>query len=167
MHPKTDGRVLTQKGAAAQSPYTMVGLVAGTLILTKDGALPIEFLTHGDRVISRAHGLVTLTDFEARTETLPMVKVYPGALGPNRPEFPTLMPASQHVLLRDARVKQFSGASQVVVPVGCLVDDATILDLGQRETRLFRLSFERPEIIYADGIEVSIAAPRIAVSKAA
>ncbi len=167
MTPKTDGRVLTQKGAAAQSPSSMVGLVAGTLILTKDGALPIEFLNIGDRIISRAHGMVTLTEFSARTDTQHMVRVYPGALGPNRPDFATMMPSSQRVLLRDHRVRQFSPASQVVVPVGCLVDDATIVDMGRRETRLFRLGFDRPEIVYADGIEVSVGAPAAIRAKAA
>lgn len=167
MTPKTDGRVLTPKGAAAQSPYSMVGLVAGTLILTKDGALPIEFLTVGDRIISRAHGMVTLTDFSARTDQQHMVRVLPGALGPNRPEYVTMMPSSQRVLLRDSRVAQFSNAAQAVVPVGCLVDDTTILDMGLRDTRLFRLSFDRPEVIYADGIEVSVSAPSVCRAQAA
>ena len=167
MNPQTVGRVLTQKGAAAQSPFPMVGLVAGTLILTGDGALPIEFLSPGDRIISRAHGMVHLTGIEAATETLHMVRVYPGALGTNTPEHLTMMPSAQRVLLRDTRVKQFSPAAQTVVPVGCLVDDATITDMGRRETRVFRLSFERPEVVYADGIEIAVSGPATAHAKAA
>ena len=167
MKPKTVGRVLTQTGETAQCPIPMAGLVAGTLVLTGDGALPVEFLTPGERVISRAHGMVHLSAIEALTETANLVRVYPGALGANKPDHITMMPSAQRVLLRDTRVKQFSPASQAVVPIGCLVDDATITDMGRREIRVFRLSFDRPEVIYADGIEIAVSARAISRAKAA
>ena len=159
MKPNTVGRVVTQTGETAQSPYPMAGLVAGTLILTGDGALPIEFLTPGDRIISRSHGMVRLTGVEACTDNTHLVRVTAGALGADVPERPTMMPYAQRVLLRDPqRANAFSQASQVVLPVGCLVNDGDIKDLGIRETRLFRLHFDRPEVIYADGIEIAISA---------
>ena len=59
------------------------------------------------------------------------------------------------------------GTAQGVMPLGFLVDNEAIRDLGPRELRLVQLHFERPEVIYADGIEVVLPASHAEQPKAA
>lgn len=167
MEPKMVRRPNIHKDADAQMPYSMSGLVAGTLILTADGEIPIEFLTPGERVISRARGMVQLKAIEAHIETLSVVRVGQGALGHGVPRHATLMPADQRVLLRGDRARQVTQSAQAVVPVGTLIDGHSIQDLGKRELRLVRLVFDQREVVYADGIEVAINTPIERLQKAA
>ncbi len=167
MKPKTVGRVLTRKGAVAHKPPSPSGVVAGTLILTADGALPVEFLSAGDRIISRARGMVRVTDVSASTQSIHMVRLETGALDENKPERPTMLPAAQPVLLRGSRARTFGQGSQVVMPAGCIVDDLTVTDLGERDVRLFHLTFPQPELIYADGLELVFGSVAMSGSRAA
>lgn len=156
-----------QSDNSPQAPYSMAGLVAGTLIRTGDGDIPIEFLTPGDRIISRVHGMVTLDDTEVRHMQAKVVRVGPGALAPDIPKHATMMPATQRVFLRGPKSRSLSGLSQTIIPVGCLVDGETVCDLGMRPLSLIRLVFDRPEVIYADGIEVAINTPAAELRKVA
>lgn len=156
MIPKTVADNPAQSGRNGPSPYTMAGLVSGTLIRSGDGDIPIEFLSPGDRLISRIHGMVTLNGIKVRHTTAKVVRIAPGALAPDIPKHATMMPATQSVFLRGARAKAVSNQSQAVVPAGNLVDGTSVCDLGMRPLTLIRLVFDRPEVIYADGIEVAI-----------
>lgn len=167
MEPKTVGRERIQKDAKAQSPFSMSGLVAGTLVLTGDGQLPIEFLSPEDRIISRTRGMVRLVGIEARTETVQVVRIAPGTLGPFLPKHTTMMSASQKLLLRGAKAQAVADKNQIICPVQDLIDGESIVDLGTRELRLVRLIFDKPEVIYADGIEVAITTPAGHILKAA
>lgn len=158
---------LARAARQVHAPRTMIGLVAGTQILTGEGAVPVEFLQPKARIISRAHGIVLLKDIVATTEHLHMIQLAPGTLGADEQEHATIMPAAQPVLLRGPRAKAFSEATQTVAPVGCLVNDVDIVDLGQRHVRIFKLVFDRPEVIYADGIEVAIMSEVAPAAKAA
>jgi hypothetical protein len=141
------------------------GLAAGpaalapeSRILTLDGALPVEHLYPGDKVITR-HGARTLTDIAhvALEAGTPIVEVTRHALG-GRPERDVWLPAAQRILIRDWRAAAIYGQAQACVPVGQLADgDYIRLSQLARDVTCFALHFGRPEVLYADGLELASA----------
>lgn len=131
------------------------GITTGTSVRTLDGDLPIEFLSPGDRVITRNSGAVRLVAIERDNILEKAVRFQPGSIGSDLPEDGLILPASQPVLLRDWRAKVMFGQPQAVAPAGALIDHGFILDLGERELDLHRLIFERDQVIYAGGLELT------------
>lgn len=133
------------------------GIAMGTRVMTLQGALPVEFLTPGDRVITRS-GARVLRRIEALAlQDVDVVQVAPGALGHDRPEVPMCLPAGQPVLLRDWRAQSLYGTAEAAVPVARLVDGEFLRRTRLPELRLFRLAFDSAEVIYADGVELACA----------
>ena len=130
---------------------------AGTVVLTLDGALPVEFLNPGDRVITRDSGVAVLRAVHRTRQVLPVVAIKAGSLGNTRPDRDVLLPATQEVLIRDWRAGALFGASQALVPAVRLVDGEFIRDMGAVEVDLVALVFDAPHILYADGLEVASA----------
>lgn len=158
MKPKTVGRASGGVPPQQRTCISHVGLVAGTIVLTSDGEIPVEFLSPGDRIITRNAGMVALQAIETEKVKIEAVRIDAGALGHIRPPHTVMLPASQTVLVRDWRAKALGGASQAVMPAGCLVDDEHITALGPRQMVLVKLGFDAPYVIYADGLELSVPA---------
>lgn len=135
-----------------------VGVPAGAAIMTLDGALPVDHLYPGDQVVTR-RGAQRI-DYISKIE-LPMaaclVEVTENALG-GRPDQPIRLPMAQRVLLRDWRAKALYGQAQACVPAGQLVDGTYIrLVEADGPVTFYQISFGRPEIIHADGLELASA----------
>ncbi len=158
MKPKTVGRQTSGKLRQERTCISHVGLVAGTIVLTSDGEIPVEYLSPGDKIITRNAGMVALTSTDTVRVQLEAVKIAAGSLGHTKPTHHVMLPASQMVLVRDWRAKALRGATQAVMPVGCLIDDEFITSLGPRDMTLVRLGFDAPYVIYADGLELSVPA---------
>ena len=67
MEPKMAGRTAEQVNTYTRTDHSngvqelhTSGFSAGTLIMTAEGELPVEFLNSGDRIVSRNRGLVRL-----------------------------------------------------------------------------------------------------------
>ena len=133
---------------------TMGGLAAGTVVLTMEGEMPVEYLSAGDRIITRDAGMVRLEAMTFETVTVRAVSIAAGSLGDMRPDCDLVLPADQAVLVRDWRAKAMRGAGQTMIPAGDLVDGEFIRDLGDVELQLIRLHFARPHVIYAGGLEL-------------
>jgi hypothetical protein len=167
MKPKTVGRIQSGGDPQLRTEFTHVGLVAGTILLTADGEIPVEYLSPGDRIITRNAGMVALAAVRSVRSMAEAVAIAAGSLGHKRPHHNVMLPAAQMVLVRDWRAKALRGATQAVVPAGCLIDDEFITALGPREMTLVRLGFEAPHVVYADGLEISVPALRVAQAVAA
>ncbi len=135
----------------------LVGVAQGTQVLTLDGALPVEFLAPGDRVITRA-GARKLVSVSMTAAYGAAVRVAPGALGHDRPEQALIIGAGTQVLVRDWRAKALYGAREALVPVTRLVDGEFVTLAEPGLLRLYALEFDQAEVYYADGVEVSGAA---------
>ena len=59
------------------------------------------------------------------------------------------------MLIRDWRAKAMFGQPQAVVPAFELIDDEFIRDEGLQMLDLCILSFDRPHVIYAGGMEIA------------
>lgn len=139
----------------ACEPALAGGMAAGSLVLTLDGALPVEHLTPGDRIVTR-RGLRSLRHVAARRVTPALlVRVPAGTLGHDRPERPLWLAADQPVVVTDWRARAIFGAPVVAVPVGRLADGVLLQRERAAEARLFTLHFDRPETVYAEGVQLA------------
>ena len=131
------------------------GLAAGTVVLTLAGALPVEHLTAGDRIITRS-GARTLRAIRSEAvASARMVRVCASALGIDQPEDDLLLAADQPVLIRDWRAKAMKGVSQAMMPAAALVDGEYIRAEAVSGQRIFTLEFDAPVVIYAGGLELA------------
>jgi len=131
----------------------------GSSLLTQSGELPIEFVTEGDKAITRDCGLATITAIEHFTTTGLAVHLRGGILGHSRPEKDLILPADQLVLLRDWRATALFGHKEVMVPVSRLVDGEFITLRQNVELSLFHIELSAGHIVYADGLEMILKDP--------
>ena len=134
------------------------GILAGTTLLTLDGELPVEFLTPGDRVITRS-GVRVLAQVTGRAVSdFAAVEILPGTLGHDRPGQALVIGADQMVLVRDWRAQALYGAAQALVPAHRLADGHYIRRVTLAQAQVFTLTFTAGETVYAEGVELGFPA---------
>ncbi|MFY9209588.1 MAG: Hint domain-containing protein [Aestuariivita sp.] len=169
MTPFTGGRIgeeIPQFRPFISGQIDLGGILTGTSVRTLDGDIPIEFLSPGDRIITRNSGAAKLIAIEVDTVTEAAVEFTSGSIGDIAAETSLILPASQPILLRDWRAKVMFGQPQAVCVAGMLIDHGFILDLGEREMTLHRLIFNRDQVVYAGGLEL-MSAPMLQWKRAA
>lgn len=130
------------------------GMAAGTMILTLAGAMPVEFVAPGDKIITRA-GARAVTAVEiAVVKDARMIRISEGVLGKDRPEADTLVSPKQPILIRDWRAKALMGVDQAVMAAERLVDGEYIRAEVVAEARIVTLRFADAQVIYAAGLEL-------------
>lgn len=131
------------------------GVTAGTMVLTLDGELPVQFLAPGDRVITRS-GARALQSVEVTViRNAQMIRVTASALGHDRPESDLFVSPTQPILVRDWRARALYGCDSTLVPALRLADGDYIRTETVAEVRLFTLRFTGEEVIYAGGLELA------------
>ena len=136
------------------SDLPVAGLTVGTMVLTTEGSLPVQFLAPGDRVITRS-GATLLKEIEVTMlRGAEMIRIAVSALGHDRPESDFYISPTQQVTLRDWRAQALYGTSVATVEAQRLVDGEYICRQPVAEIRVFTLRFERDESIYACGMEL-------------
>jgi hypothetical protein len=156
MKPKTVRRVKSDEKSQTRAYPMHAGIVAGSIIFTSDGEIPVEYLSVGDKIVTRDSGMVTLVQTFIHRVAAPAVAIKAGSLGHTRPDQNVIIPSAQEVLVRDWRAQSMFGKVQAVVQAGQLIDGEYITDLGTRELHLVHLTFDQPHVIYADGLEISV-----------
>ncbi len=156
MNPKHDRHPRRADGSLTDGPLTdgpltpgarnVAGCPPGTVILTRDGEIPVEYLTPGDRIITRGAGYATLLELERRCLVTGAVRIAAGAFGPSRPARDIILPDTQQVLLRELHAMPRAGA---------LADGVRVTRIGPVSQHLFALGFARAQVIYADGLELA------------
>lgn len=142
---------------AVTAPVHVVqkGLTAGTNIMTMEGILPVEHLQPGDRIITRGSGRATLRAIRVREVAMHPVKISAGALGYDRPDETLTLGPDTFIHIRDWRARALYDKPSAMVPASRLCDGEFITRAEEEVTmRLYDLVFEKPEIIYADGLEI-------------
>jgi Hint domain-containing protein len=136
-------------------PARKAGLISGTILLTQEGEIPVEFLSPGDRIITRDAGMVRLKTIRHRRLITRAISFAAGSLGHLRPDQDLVVPAAQMVLLRDWRAKAMFGSDHAMVRADALVDGEFVCDLGPQKMLLHQLGFDAPHVVYAGGLELS------------
>jgi hypothetical protein len=154
-------QIETFREALTDGAAPAFGLAEGTSVLTLDGALPVEYLTPGDRILTRS-GVRRLKAVEmTRLAHARMVRISADVLGTGKPEAEVLVVAGQPLLLRDWRAKALYGAAQVLVPAVRLVDGEYIRAEVMRDLRVFTLKLDGAGVIYAGGLELACEADTV------
>ena len=132
----------------------VTGLLAGTMVMTLEGELPVEHLSPGDRVITRDCGMAVLADVTVTEAAIAPMEVKAGSLGHTRPDRDTALAPGARLHIRDWRAEAMFGTATADVPARRLADGEFIAEGVKRPVRIFDLVFDRPHIIYADGLEL-------------
>ncbi len=130
------------------------GITSGTQILSAMGAVSVEALSEGARIITRDAGMAVLRRIERIEAECEVVRIRAGSLGHDRPEHDTDLPANQKILIRDWRAQALTGQKQALMRVGRLEDGEFLKTLPMAKRVFYRLKFDRDHIIYADGLEL-------------
>lgn len=142
----------------------VVCFTPGTFVLTPNGAIKIDNLEAGDRVITRDRGVQAIRwigattmpgAYAAANKRLRPVLIRKDALGPNQPERDMRVSRQHRVLVRDWRADvMFGEPDGVLVPAFALCNDSTIIEERPKEDVTYiHMVFDNHEVIYADGIE--------------
>lgn len=140
-------------GGAGAPPQQ--GMVAGTMVRTLDGVLPVDYLTPGDRIVTRA-GARRLTSISVvARKQIDLVRLRASTMGHDRPDQDLLLAPGQPVLIRDWRAQALYGAPTAAIPASRLVDGEFVSLEVHRNVRLFTLRFDEDEVVYAEGLELA------------
>ncbi len=163
MHPQLLPRLQPLPRATPRSRPT--GLVPGTLVRTTEGALPVEFLLAGDRILTR-NGPVELrgTSVLDAVDVAVVVIDPAAAVGEGLRSRAVVVPVHQQVLVRDWRAMILHGQAQMLTPASSLVDDLLVRRETRAALRLIRLHFDAPQVIEAEGIALASARTRAPVT---
>lgn len=131
------------------------GLVTGTAILTLTGEKPVEQLTAGDRVITRSGARAIRAVRSVLRPTAQIVCISASALGVEQPAEDMCVSPDQGLHIRDWRAKALKGVAQTVIPAKELVDGEYIRTITLVGACVYTLEFDAPEVIYANGVEVT------------
>ncbi len=137
------------------------GLVAGTIVLTLSGEMPVEYLSVGDRIITRS-GARALRGMESKVfPTAKLVCISASALGVDQPDEDMRVAPDQGIHIRDWRAKALKGVSQAVILARDLTDGEYIRHETVVGACLYKLKFDQPEVIYANGVELTCTAVKV------
>lgn len=154
MKPKTVGRLdgWTPVQRPVEPPF---GVIHGTSISTMDGDIPVEYLSVGDRMISRETGMVRITKLCVGSARFRPILISQSSLGHGRPQDDLLVHPKQKLLIRDWRAQALYGAAQALVAAEDLIDGEFIrFAEDSRRYRYTAIGFDRTEVLYADGVEI-------------
>lgn len=160
-----DMTIAQRTGPALPTAAVDTAMAMGTSVLTLDGDLPVEFLTIGDRVLTRA-GARRLQGIEITVvQNARVIRIAQGSLGVDRPEADTIVTANQPILIRDWRAKALYGTETALVPAARLADGEYIRADVLAEVRLYTLRFAEEVVIYAGGLELACPAPHLSTAR--
>lgn len=140
-------------GGAGTDPVP--GVLAGTMVRTLEGVLPVEYLTPGDRIVTRA-GARRLTSISVVTRKhVELIRIRASTIGHDRPDQDLLLSPGQPVVIRDWRAQALYGVPAAAIPAARLADGEFVCLEHHYNVRLFTLTFDDEEVIYAEGLELA------------
>lgn len=140
-------------GGAGMAPAP--GMLSGTMVRTLDGVLPVDYLTPGDRIVTRA-GMRRVTSISVVSrKMIDLVRIRASTMGHDRPDRDLLVSPGQPILIRDWRAQAIFGVPVAAVPAARLADGEFVCLETHRNVRLFTLRFDEDEVIYAEGLELA------------
>ena len=152
-------------------PPTVICFTPGTRLRTETGAVAIEDLSPGDRILTRDNGpqQVLWSGHRrmsgARLFAMPdqrPIRLRQGALGVDRPDADLVVSPEHRVLVKGRAAQDLWGEPEVLVRAADLVGDRFItVDHSLRETFYVHLMLERHEVIWANGLEVKTFHPGV------
>ncbi|MDB5665307.1 Hint domain-containing protein [Cypionkella sp.] len=138
------------------------GLAIGTQVMTLEGAFPVEYLSPGDRVITRTGARKLLAIEMTLVQNARVVRISQDVLGVGRPADVITVTPDQPILIRDWRAKALTGDATALIAASRLVDGEYIRAEVAPELRLFTLRFDEDVVIYAGDLELACTSAPVA-----
>lgn len=147
-------------GNAAQSDGATVTIgtvpcfVAGTMIRTDRGDVPVERLRLGDKVLTRDEGFQPIRWMGQRTlpaeGRMAPVRIERGTFGDHR----TLMVSPLHrVLVRNVHAELLFGSSEVLIAARDLIDGRAVRQIEGGQVHYVHFLFDAHQIVWSEGLE--------------
>lgn len=128
--------------------------VAGTLIRTPQGEIPVEEIEPGQLVETQDDGACPVR--WAGQRTVPAqgdfapIRIRGGTFGPHR----TLLVSPQHrVLVRDSLAELLFGEGEVLVAAKDLLNDHSVIRQSGGSVTYVHLMFDKHQVIFSEGLE--------------
>lgn len=134
--------------------------VAGTLIKTPNGPVPIENLCEGDLIVTADHGAVPLKSIHKRfydakalaeQKNARPIRISQGALGGGLPERDVLVSPQHRVLLRSRIIERMYDTPEVLGPAAQLTQLAGIEQVFPDAVTYVHLVFSSHQVVFAEG----------------
>lgn len=128
--------------------------VAGTLIETDKGEVPVDQLSPGDMVMTKDDGFQPLRwigsrQVEAKDDFAP-IEIKAGTFGDHR----TLLLSPLHrVLIQDALAELLFGEPEVLVAARDLVNDNSVRRIEGGMVEYVHIMFDQHQVVYSEGLE--------------
>lgn len=132
---------------------TFHGIAEGTHVFAARGAVPVESLSPGDRVVTR-EGMRVLSRVWVEDHAGPVILVKAGTLGHAQPARDLKFAAGTPVVMRQWRSRGQADRCHSVVPLLRLVDGVEIRRGRDEVLRTYTLQFDTDQVVYAEGLEV-------------
>lgn len=142
------------RAATAVTATLETGLCAGTTVMTLNGETPVEHLEIGARVITRDSGVAVLKDIRKTSARMSTIRIKAGSLGHTRPDRDMIVAPGARIHIRDWRAEALFGTPTAMVAAHKLVDGEYLATQPAQEAEVYELVFDRPHIVYADGMEL-------------
>ncbi|WP_415922513.1 Hint domain-containing protein [Tateyamaria sp. SN6-1] len=127
--------------------------VAGTLIDTAEGRVPVETLTPGDMVITQDDGPQPLRWIGTRsvpaTGDFAPIHIRGGTFGAHGD---VMVSPLHRVLVRDSLAELLFGEAEVLVAAKDLVNDHSVLRREGDEVTYVHLMFDRHQVVFTEGL---------------
>jgi len=150
---QTEDQLFDQPSLVMRAPSG--GFLAGTMVFTADGLMPIEYLAPGDRIVTRSGLLPLVSMVTKRIARATLVRIRAATQTTAIPARDLLLCPEQLVLVRDWRAKVLFGRTVAAVPASRLIDGDYVVTEQRRDAWLFVPGFEADAIIYAEGQETA------------
>ena len=128
--------------------------VAGTLIRTPDGEVPVDQLEPGDLVMTQDDGAQPLRwigqrSVDAVGDFAP-IRIAPNTFGKHRE---LLLSPLHRVLIRDSLAELLFGEAEVLVAARDLVNDRTVRRIEGGTVDYVHILFDRHQVVFSEGLE--------------
>ena len=150
----------TRVNPADVSPHGF--FAAGTMISTKDGAQPVDWLRSGDMVLTRDNGYQPILHFAQVSlqrghapEHAPL-RLAAHAFGADMPERALTVTAGSQILLADPQLDLWFGEAEMFASADQISSALCPREAGAAQT-LTAIVFMEPEVILAEGLWVGSA----------
>ncbi len=121
------------------------GLATGSRVLTARGEIEVERLIPGDAAMAlRGPALLPIAWIHKTIAAATLVRIEPGALGPNMPRRPLRLGHDHAVFLKATPVAAHT-----------LVNGTTIRRIEDTDAELFQIDVGHAEVIFAEGLALS------------
>lgn len=132
--------------------------VSGTMLLTRDGMMPVDWITVGDDLWTQDHGWQTVRwrgvrQFEDDPDFACPIEFAPGSLGTNTPAEVLRVSPQHRIRVSGSMCELWFGEVEVLVAAKHLVGRAGVSEVTlDKDHAYHHLLFDRHEVLTSDGI---------------